>query len=444
MTRAGRAPWLVAAALLAGGCSEEEQKAPPIEVKTVRAVQQDVPIVREWVGQTYGAVDIELRARVDGWLQGIHFREGSIVEQGALLYTIDQSELRQELAAADGRLAEAKTLTARAKSDVDRYQPLAAAGAVSQRDLEIALAEYEARKSEVDAAQAAVDLARIELGYATVRAPITGLIGISTARGRSAGTAGAPSARLTPRLVLTALLLGAVGYATQASLYFAALERVDAALVALVLYTYPVLVTVASVVLGRDQLTPGRTAALVAASAGTVLVVMGTQGVGFDVLGVLLALGAALTYTVYILVGDSTVRQVPPLTLTTLVMTGAAVALTARALVTGGVDMALGPAGWFWVACIAVVSTVVASTAFFAGLRRTGPSSASILSTFEPVATAGLAALVLGELLSPVQLVGGALVLSSVLLVKAPRRTPVAPAPEPVPVRAAQGALPQA
>ncbi|MGH2571766.1 MAG: efflux RND transporter periplasmic adaptor subunit, partial [bacterium] len=190
MTRPGRlassrrtAATLVAAALSLSACSGEgEQEAPHIEVKTVRAVQQDVPIVREWVGQTYGAVDIELRARVDGWLQGIHFREGSVVEQGALLYTIDQSELRQQLAAAEGRLAEVKTLTARAKSDVDRYEPLAAAGAVSQRDLEIAVAEYDARKSEVDAAQAAVDLARIELGYATLRAPITGLIGISTAR----------------------------------------------------------------------------------------------------------------------------------------------------------------------------------------------------------------------------------------------------------------------
>jgi membrane fusion protein (multidrug efflux system) len=190
MTRAARfatscrtAATLVAAALLASGCSEEgEQEAPRLEVKTARAVQQDVPIVREWVGQTYGAVDIEIRARVDGWLQGIHFREGTVVEEGTLLYTIDQSELRQQLAAAEGQLAEAKTRMLRAKSDVDRYEPLAAAGAVSARDLEIAVAEHDARKSEVDAAQAAVDLARIELGYATVRAPITGLIGISTAR----------------------------------------------------------------------------------------------------------------------------------------------------------------------------------------------------------------------------------------------------------------------
>jgi drug/metabolite transporter (DMT)-like permease len=80
------------------------------------------------------------------------------------------------------------------------------------------------------------------------------------------------------------------------------------------------------------------------------------------------------------------------------------------------VDLRLGPAGWFWVACIAVVSTVAAMLAFFAGLRRTGPSTASILSTFEPVVTTALAALTLAEFLTPLQLLGGLLVLSSVVV----------------------------
>jgi drug/metabolite transporter (DMT)-like permease len=227
-----------------------------------------------------------------------------------------------------------------------------------------------------------------------------------------------PSTRLTA----TALALGALGYATQASLYFSALERIDASLVALVLYTYPALVSLAAAVLGRDRLTPARTAALVLASCGTLLVLGGAGAVAFDPVGVALAFGSAVTYTCYILVSDVAVQRLEPLMLTTLVMTGAAVALGGRALLTGGLDVDVPPAGWFWVACIAVISTVVAATAFFAGLRRTGPSTASILSTFEPVATATLAALVLGEVLSPVQLLGGGLVLSSVALVQlAPR-----------------------
>ncbi len=220
------------------------------------------------------------------------------------------------------------------------------------------------------------------------------------------------------RLILTALALGGVGYAAQASFYFAALERIEAALVALVLYTFPVLVTLASVALGRDRLTRARVAALVAATCGTALVLVGAGALSFDAAGVALAFAGALTYTVYILVGESTVQQVPALTLTALVMLGATVTLSARALLTDGLELGLTGEGWVWVLCIVLVSTVVASTAFFAGLRHTGPSTASILSTFEPVATVGLAAVILGERLSSLQLVGAGLVLSSVLLVQ--------------------------
>jgi drug/metabolite transporter (DMT)-like permease len=114
--------------------------------------------------------------------------------------------------------------------------------------------------------------------------------------------------------------------------------------------------------------------------------------------------------------------------LSALVMTGAAASLGVRAVFTGGVDLDFGASGWFWLACIAVVSTVVAMLAFFAGLKRTGPSTAAILSTFEPVVTAALATLVLGETLTPVQLVGGALVLSSVAVLELRRTRPRTPA----------------
>jgi membrane fusion protein (multidrug efflux system) len=180
-------PFVLGIVILPGivlpGCGEEEQSAPTIlEVKVVQAVTRDVPIMKEWVGQTSGAADIEIRARVAGWLQGLHFVEGSEVEQGALLYTIDQSELLQAVAEAKGKLAQTQTLLARAKSDVERYRPLAAEGAVSKRDLEAAEAEYGALQGEVAAAQASLNVAEINLSYATVRAPARGLIGLSAAR----------------------------------------------------------------------------------------------------------------------------------------------------------------------------------------------------------------------------------------------------------------------
>ncbi len=171
-------------AIGSAGCGKKQEAAPaaPPEVKVVAAVQQDVPITREWVGQTIGAVDIEIRARVAGWLKSLNFKEGTEVKAGTLLYTIDTSELEQSVAEAKGRLAQAQTLLSRAESDVNRYTPLAAAGAVSQRDLERALAEAGSRKGEVEAAQASLNLAEINMGYATIAAPVDGLIGISAAR----------------------------------------------------------------------------------------------------------------------------------------------------------------------------------------------------------------------------------------------------------------------
>lgn len=237
--------------------------------------------------------------------------------------------------------------------------------------------------------------------------------------------------RLTTGLVLTGLGLGAVGYATQAGLYFAALRRMDASPLSLILYTYPLLVTVAAVLLGRDRLTPARGAALAAASAGTLLVLLGTGGVDFDPLGAALGFGSAATYTGYILVADTVVHRLPPVVLSALVMTGAAGTLTGHALLTGGADLGFAPRAWLWLACIAVVSTVAAALTFFAGLRRTGPSTAAILSTFEPVVTTGLAALTLHELLTPVQLAGGLLVLSSVVVLQLRRPAPAPAAPQP-------------
>jgi drug/metabolite transporter (DMT)-like permease len=235
---------------------------------------------------------------------------------------------------------------------------------------------------------------------------------------RASGLPTVASAGLTRRLVLIGLGLGAIGYATQAALFYAALERIDASLTALVLYTYPALVTLAAALLGRDRLTPMRAAAVLVASGGTLLVLLGAGALRFDALGVGLAFGSAVTYTGYILVSHTAVHRVPPVVLSTLVMTGAAVSLAGRAVATGGVDLGFGPAGWLWICCIAVVSTVVAMLAFFAGLRLTGPSTTAILSTLEPVVTTALAALTLGEFLTPLQLVGGLLVLTSVAVVQ--------------------------
>jgi drug/metabolite transporter (DMT)-like permease len=236
--------------------------------------------------------------------------------------------------------------------------------------------------------------------------------------------------RLPRRVVLTGLGLGAAGYSLQSGLYFAAIGRLDVSIVALLLYTYPVFVTVAAIALGRATASLRTGAALATASVGLVLVLVAAGTGAFDLVGALLALAAALTYTAYILVSDRMVGEVEPFALALLVLTGATASFAVAGLVTGSLDLALSGEAWLWLVLIALVSTVVAVSAFLAGLRRVGPSEAAILSTFEPVVTVVLASFVLGERLAPAQLAGGALVLAAVVLLQLParRRTEKLPA----------------
>ena len=227
---------------------------------------------------------------------------------------------------------------------------------------------------------------------------------------------------LSRRVVLTGLALGAAGYSLQSGLYFAAIGRLDVSLVALLLYTYPAFVTIAALALGRLAPSPRIAAALTLASAGLVLVLVAAGTGAFDVTGALMAIGASLTYTTYILVSDGIVGDVDAFALALLVLTGATVSFSVAGLATGSIDFALPAEAWLWLVLIALVSTVVAVSAFFAGLRRVGPSEAAILSTFEPPVTVALAFAVLGERLSVVQLAGGALVLAAVVLLQLPAR----------------------
>lgn len=221
---------------------------------------------------------------------------------------------------------------------------------------------------------------------------------------------------LPRRAVLAGLAMGAVGYATQAGLYFLALERMDASVLSLLLYTYPALVTAAAIVLRRERASGRRFLALGVATAGTALVLVGAGAGALDPLGTAMGIGAALAYTTYILVGDKVGAGVPALAMAALVTAGASVTFALAALVTGGPDLQITTAGWGWLAAIALVSTVLAIIAFFAGLSRVGASTASILSTVEPAVTVGLAAAAFGEVLTGVQLAGGVLVLASVVV----------------------------
>jgi drug/metabolite transporter (DMT)-like permease len=234
-----------------------------------------------------------------------------------------------------------------------------------------------------------------------------------------------PLARTPARTVLAALALGAVGYAMQAGLYFAALKRMDASILSLVLYTYPAFVTVAAIGLGRETPNRRRIGALLVSSAGVALVLAGAGAGGVDLLGAAKGVGAALSYTAYILVSDRVGGRLDPLPLSALVTTGAAVTFGIAGAATGSLDTGFANEGWGWLAAIAIVSTVTPIVLFFAGLRRVGPSMAAILSTLEPPTTVAFAFLVFGESLTGVQIAGGALVLAAVVALQLKPRAAV-------------------
>jgi membrane fusion protein (multidrug efflux system) len=147
-------------------CSKAPPKAPPIPaVVVVEPLQRDVPVYVELVGEAQGEQDVEIRARVEGFLQTVNFTEGSFVKKGTLLYQIDPKPLQADLATQQARLT-------KAAGDVERFGPLFAKQAVSRQELDNAIAQR-------DAARAQVDLATLNLGYTTIRSPIDGIVGIT-------------------------------------------------------------------------------------------------------------------------------------------------------------------------------------------------------------------------------------------------------------------------
>jgi membrane fusion protein (multidrug efflux system) len=162
-------------------CKNKKETAQLVpEVNVVTAGQRDVPIYAEYVGQTFGQSDVEIRSRVDGWVQSLNFKEGSTVNKGQLLYVIQDDELRDREQAAQAQLSQANILLVKAKSDLDRVKPLTEMNALSQRDLDAAQATYDAQGEAVNAAKAALSNARTQLSYARILSPINGTIGVST------------------------------------------------------------------------------------------------------------------------------------------------------------------------------------------------------------------------------------------------------------------------
>ena len=172
---------LIVALIICVGCSSKAEKPapPPPGVTVTPAIQKDVPIHQEWVGTMLGNVDADIRPKVDGFLLSRLYTEGSYIEKGAPMFQLDKRQAQAAVEQAQGNLERARAALGQAQIDVRRYTPLVAQKAISQAELDKARSMETAGKAGVDADQAVLDNAKLNLGWTTVTSPISGIAGVS-------------------------------------------------------------------------------------------------------------------------------------------------------------------------------------------------------------------------------------------------------------------------
>jgi len=225
------------------------------------------------------------------------------------------------------------------------------------------------------------------------------------------------------RCVVTAVALG-MGYSSMALSFAASLKHIEAGLADLLLFAYPVLVSIGAVALGRERFSRRRAAALAAATVGIALALTGGGTGVIDPLGVGLALASALIYALYVLASSSLLGTTDPLVLAASVATGAAITFFGDAAIHGQLAPRGGLTGIGLVVAVALSSSVFGTGAFMAGVRRLGASRASIVSSVEPALTAAFAFAAFGDRFGAVQLLGAGLVLASVPILELKRTRP--------------------
>jgi membrane fusion protein (multidrug efflux system) len=174
---------LLLVAVAPTACEKRDVAAGPVpEVVVATVEKRDVEVFMEWVGTTTGYVNAQIYPKVQGYLLKQAYVDGSLVQEGELLFQIDPRQFQAALDQAQGQLGRAQAALGKAEIDVKRYTPLAAEGAVSQEELDNAIQARAAGRAEVDSAKAAVEQARLDLRWTEVRSPITGVAAIATAQ----------------------------------------------------------------------------------------------------------------------------------------------------------------------------------------------------------------------------------------------------------------------
>lgn len=214
------------------------------------------------------------------------------------------------------------------------------------------------------------------------------------------------------RTLIQLIGMGALGYVGQSFLYLTAIKYASAGLVALLLYLYPCMVMILSAFIFRERITGTKILALGLALVGTGLTVDPSGG---QLSGALMAIAAAVIYSVYIIVGANVMKHVSAAQSSTVIFASAG-AVFGTITLYNGAHFPTAPNGWYSMIGIVLLSTVIPVVAFLTGLEMIGPTNAATLSTLEPVVTVLLAAWLFQERLSPIALLGGGLILVAVIL----------------------------
>jgi membrane fusion protein (multidrug efflux system) len=179
MNVAKGAPWLVSGALLLSACNEKKETAvvPPPPVIVAAVEPRSVPIFDEWIGRLDGSANVDIRARVQGYVQEIAFKEGTVVNEGDLLLRIDSRQYEAALAQTQAELAQAVANQQKTEQEEKRQTDLFNKKIASDQDYRNAIQANLAAKATVDAGHAAVDQAELNLEFATIKSPIKGIVG---------------------------------------------------------------------------------------------------------------------------------------------------------------------------------------------------------------------------------------------------------------------------
>jgi len=175
-----RAMCVLAVALLvlplAGGCSKKQKPQDrQVEVTAVKVTPADTPVTFEFVAQTQSSHEVEIRARVNGFLEKRMYTEGSIVKKGTVLFVMDKKPFQTQVNAAAAALARQKASLEVARMNLDRVKPLAEQNALSQKDLDDAKGTFESTSAAVEQAKAQLEMEQLNLSYCTITAPVTGI-----------------------------------------------------------------------------------------------------------------------------------------------------------------------------------------------------------------------------------------------------------------------------